>query len=184
MSTTIYGYTFDHPITPLEAELYAFREGITPEEGGLGKFQHFKNAADIIWPDLIWHPWLERQIESLCENEWVSWTGCAASGKTYGSSLYALVWWLADPQHSSVILTSTTAKMIRKRAWANVQQLWNSASSQFVGNMVDSKTTLQATKGDDKNAIFAVAVLDGATSKAVANIQGIHSERILSLIHI
>ena len=39
-------------------------------------------------------------------------------------------------------------------------------SSQFVGNMVDSKTTLQATKGDDKNAIFAVAVLDGATSKS------------------
>ena len=182
VSTTIYGYTFDHPITPLEAELYAFREGITPEEGGLGKFQHFKNAADIIWPDLIWHPWLERQIESLCENEWVSWTGCAASGKTYGSSLYALVWWLADPQHSSVILTSTTAKMIRKRAWANVQQLWNNASSQFVGNMVDSKTTLQATKGDDKNAIFAVAVLDGATSKAVANIQGIHSERILCIV--
>ena len=48
--------------------------------------------------------------------------------------------------------------------------------------MVDSKTCLQASKGDDKNAIFAIAVLDGATSKSVANIQGVHSERILCIV--
>ena len=173
---------FDHPVSELEVELYAFREGISLDEGGLGRYQHFKNATNLIWPDMIWNPWLERQIESLCENDWVSWTGCAASGKTYASSLYALVWWLADPQHSSVILTSTTAKMIRKRAWANIQQLWRSSTAKFPGNMVDSKTTLQATKGDDKSAIFAIAVLDGSTSKAVANIQGIHSERILAIV--
>ena len=131
---------------------------------------------------MIWHPWLERQIESLCDHSWISWTGCAASGKTYASSLYALVWWLADPSHSSVILSSTTAKMIRKRSWSNIQQLWRTSSSKFVGNMVDSKTTLQSVKGDDKNAIFGIAVLDGATSKAVANIQGIHSERILCIV--
>ena len=177
-----YGLSFSYPVSQLEIELYAFREGLTPDEGGLGRYEHFKRAADLVWPDLIWNPWLERQIESLCENQWVSWTGCAASGKTYGSSLYAMIWWLADPQHSSVILSSTTAKMIRKRAWANIQHLWRSSESQFPGNMVDSKTTLQAVKGDDKNAIFAIAVLDGSTSKAVANIQGIHSERVLAII--
>lgn len=182
VSTAIYGYHFDHPISQLEAELYAFREGIGPEEGGLGRYEHFCNAVAIIWPDMIWHPWLERQIESLCDHSWISWTGCAASGKTYASSLYALVWWLADPSHSSVILSSTTAKMIRKRSWSNIQQLWRTSSSKFVGNMVDSKTTLQSVKGDDKNAIFGIAVLDGATSKAVANIQGIHSERILCIV--
>ena len=182
LGDTKYGMNFDHPVSDLEAELYAFRIGLTPDEGGLGKFGHFQNAANLIWPDLIWNPWLERQIESMCENDWVSWTGCAASGKTYGSALYCMLWWIADPQHSSVILTSTTAKMIRKRAWANIQHLWRSAQGQFPGNMVDSKTTLQSVKGDDKNAIFAVAVLDGSTSKAVANIQGIHSERILAIV--
>lgn len=182
LGDTKYGMNFDHPVSDLEAELYAFRIGLTPDEGGLGKFSHFQNAANLIWPNLIWNPWLERQVESLCENNWVSWTGCAASGKTFGSSLYAMLWWLADPQHSSVILTSTTAKMIRKRAWANVQHLWRTAQGQFPGNMVDSKTTLQSVKGDDKNAVFAVAVLDGTTSKAVANIQGIHSERILAIV--
>tara|TARA_B110000438_G_scaffold62609_2_gene63089 strand:+ start:3995 stop:5632 length:1638 start_codon:yes stop_codon:yes gene_type:complete len=166
----------------LELELYCFREGRSLASGGLGKFGHLKKAVNLVWPKTVWNPWLERQLESLCEYQWLGWTGCAASGKTYASSMYALIWWLADPLHSSVILTSTTAKMIRKRAWSNIQQLFYDADSQFVGNMVDSKTTLQARKGDDKNAIFAVAVMDGATSKAVANIQGIHSERILAIV--
>ena len=179
---TIYGMTFGHAVSPLEAELYAFRCGATIEEGGLGKFEHFKNVANMVWPDLIWNPWLERQIESMCDHSWVSWTGCAASGKTFASSLYAMVWWLADPMHSSVILTSTTAKMIRKRAWANIQHLWRTSAGQFPGNMVDSKTTLQAVKGADKEAIFAGAVLPGSTSKAVATIQGIHSERRLAIV--
>ena len=48
--------------------------------------------------------------------------------------------------------------------------------------MVDSKTTLQAIRGDDKHAIFAIPVLDGATSKSVANIQGIRSPRTMVIV--
>jgi len=177
-----YGISTDYPLSELELELYCFREGLTIDRGGLGKYGHLKNAINLVWPDTIWNPWLERQLESLCEYQWLAWTGCAASGKTYASSMYALIWWLADPNHSSVILTSTTAKMIRKRAWSNIQSLYNGSSSKFIGNMVDSKTCLQSKKGDDKSAIFAVAVLDGSTSKAVANIQGIHGERILAIV--
>jgi hypothetical protein len=92
-----------------------------------------------------------------------------------------MTWWIAKPQASSVILTSTTAKMIRKRAWANIQQLHRGCKG-FPGNLVDSKTTLQSVKGDDKNAIFAIPVLEGTTSKAVANIQGVHSSRILVIV--
>lgn len=181
LDDTKYGLRFSYPVTDLEVELYCFRVGRTPEKGGLGKYGHFKNASDIIWPDLEWNLWLERQIESLCENQWVSWTGCAASGKTFASALYALVWWLADPSNSTVLLASTTARMIRKRTWANIQTLWRDSNG-LPGNMVDSKTTLQSVRGSDKAAIFAVAVLDGSTSKAVANIQGVHSDRVLSIV--
>jgi hypothetical protein len=182
LDATTYGLSFDHPVTQLEVELYGFREDLTPDEGGLGRHGHCINAINLVWPDTIWNPWLKKQIESLCENQWVSWTGCAASGKTYASTMYAMIWWLADPNHSSVMLASTTAKMIRKRAWANVQELFRSAHGTFPGNLVDSKTTLQSRRGQDRAAIFALAVMDGATSKAVANIQGIHSERILCII--
>ncbi len=177
-----YGLNFGATLSQLEIELYCFRINHQPEAGGLGRYPHFRNAAKILWPKLVWHDWLEKQIESLCENRWVSWAGCAASGKTFGSALYAMVWWLANPAQSVVVLTSTTAKMIRKRCWSNIQHLYSSCDGRFPGNMVDSKTTLQAVKGDDRNAIFAIAVLEGSTTKAVANIQGIHAPRVLVII--
>ena len=125
---------------------------------------------------------LERQTESLCENQWVCWAGCGASGKTYAASLYSMVYFLAAPLQTSIILTSTTAKMIRKRAWPVIQDLYRTCKGGYPAHMVDSKTTLQAIRGDDKHAIFAIPVLDGATSKAVANIQGIRSPRTMVIV--
>jgi hypothetical protein len=71
--------------------------------------------------------------------------------------------------------------MIRKRMWANLQDLVRKSRG-FPGNMVDSKMALQAIKGDDRHSISAIAVAEGNTSKAVANIQGIHAERVMVII--
>ena len=136
----------------------------------------------MLWPKLIWNPWLEKQIQSLCENQWLVWSGCGASGKTYAAALYSMIYFLAAPLHTSIILTSTTAKMIRKRAWPVIQELHRTCKGGYPAHMVDSKTTLQAVRGDDKHAIFAIPVLDGATSKAVANIQGIRSARTMVIV--
>ncbi len=176
-----YKLSLSAQLNPLELELFCYRNGHPRENGGLGRFGHCKKAIELLWPKLIWNDWLTKQIRSLCENQWVCWAGCAGSGKTFGASLYSMVFWLADAACSSVILTSTTAKMIRKRAWAVIQQLHGSTSG-FPGNLVDSKMTLQARKGDDKHAIFGIAVAEGNTSKAVANIQGIHTKRQLVII--
>ncbi len=67
--------------------------------------------------------------------------------------------------------------MVRRRIWPVIQELYNSAAEQ-VGNLVDSKTTLQARKGDDKHGIFAIAIKDGPVASAVADIQGVHAERM------
>lgn len=169
-------------LDPLVIELTAFLRRLPRSAGGLGAYGHFRQVAQILWPRLVWHDWLEKQIESLCEYKWVGWTGCAASGKTFAAALYSLVFWMADPPHTTVVLTSTTAKMIRKRAWAAIRKLVRECSVPFPGNMVDSKTTLQSEKGNDISAIFAQAVAEGDTAKAVANIQGIHNRRILAVI--
>ena len=174
--------SFSEGVGPLEIELFAFWAGLTPEMGGLGKINHFRNVVRMLWPKYIWHDWTDRQIGSLCDHKYVGWAGCAASGKTYGASLYAMIWWAVHPYDSAVVLTSTTGKMIRKRQWAALQELYHSCIGVFPGNMVDSKTTLQARAGDDKHGIFALPVLEGSTSKAAANIQGIHAKRILVII--
>lgn len=176
-----YGIRSPVKIPDLELELYAFRNRLQPNEGGLGTFDHFRNATKMIWPKMSWNPWLEAQVESLCDYDYVGWAGCGASGKTYGATLFATVWWLANPLKSTVVLTSTTAKMIRKRMWANLQDLVRKTRG-FPGNMVDSKMALQAVKGDDRHSISAIAVAEGNTSKAVANIQGIHAERVMVII--
>ena len=176
-----YGIRSPVKIPDLELELYAFRNRLQPNEGGLGTFDHFVNATKMLWPKMSWNPWLEAQVESLCEHDYVGWAGCGASGKTFGATLFATVWWLANPSKTTVVLTSTTAKMIRKRMWANLQDLVRKSRG-FPGNMVDSKMALQAVKGDDRHSISAIAVAEGNTSKAVANIQGIHAERVMVII--
>lgn len=135
-----------------------------------------------MWPKLSWNPWLERAIQCLCDHQWSTWAGCGASGKTFAASLFSMVWFAADPLNSSIILTSTTGKMIRKRAWPVIQELYRTCEGGYPAHMVDSKTTLQAIRGDDKHAIFAIPVLDGSTSKAVANIQGIRSPRTFVIV--
>ena len=176
-----YGIRSPVKIPDLELELYAFRNRLQPNEGGLGTFNHFVNVSKMVWPKMSWNPWLEAQVESLCEHDYVGWAGCGASGKTFGATLFATVWWLANPSKTTVVLTSTTAKMIRTRMWANLQELVRKSRG-FPGNMVDSKMSLQAIKGDDRHSISAIAVAEGNTSKAVANIQGIHAERVMVII--
>lgn len=190
-----YGVELSRPLNDLELELYCFRTSRTLEQGGLGKYRHFRNACSIILPKLKWNPWLEAMIQSLCDDHYavkvgpvtqrkIAWAGAGGSGKTFGAALYAFIWWLADPVNSIVVLTSTSAKMIRKRMWPMISNFYIQVRDNFgdCGHIIDSKTTIQATKGDDKHAIFAIAVGEGETNKAAANIQGMHANRFFVLL--
>ncbi len=186
-----YGVQFADYWSDLEIELWCFENDHPTDKGGLGAYRHFRNAARLAFPNVEWSNWTVDQLESLCENKFNSWTGCAAAGKSFSSGIFAMLWWLVAPNESSVVLTSTTGKMVRKRVWPVIQELYHGCKKipespvlryGFPGNMVDSKTSLQASKGDDKHGIYAIAVRDGSTQKAVAEIQGVHSKRMLIII--
>ncbi|MBA3357414.1 MAG: hypothetical protein H0U18_16040 [Pyrinomonadaceae bacterium] len=195
-----YGYAFNGEMMPLHIELMTFKLGSVE-----GKFYHMKKVLAITMPDLQWNDWLERQISTFCDDSYayksgdtifrnISLVGCASAGKTFSAGIYAYHWWLADPSKSIAILTSTTKEMIGRRVWPVIQgchhNFKRNASKHFkvqedkmpCGNLVDSKKILSATKGDEKHAISAIAVRDGETSKAEANIRGQHAERILVMI--
>src|SRR5687767_3670191 len=186
-----YGLMFHPASTEIEIELLCFRRGHPREDGGLGKYGHLKKALALIWPDLVRHEWMEWRLRKLCEYSTNAWAGSAVSGKSHDSILYAMVWWLALPEDSSVILTSTTGTLIKKRLWPVLTELFDSAvqipnsptmAMGFPGNLVDSKTLLQARRGDEKHGIFMIPIKAGPVSAAVANIQGIHSRRMLVII--
>ena len=98
--------------------------------------------------------------------------------------------WLASPANSIAYFTSTSRTMVRRRIWTIIQKYGRGGLSntktkdwlEFGGNMVDSKTTLQLEKGDDKHSISALAVALGDTGEAVAKLSGQHEERILLVI--
>jgi len=180
-SLTTYNQKWPKQATQLDIELSCFRRSWPKEKGGLGQYGHLCNAIKIIWPGLIWHDWLHRTLLSLCTYKTNAFTGCGSASKTFNAGLFGLVFWLADPGNTTVIFTSTTGKMVRKRIWPVIQKLYANYPD-CPGNMIDSKTALQASKGDDKHGIFALAVREGPTQKAVADIQGMHAERILIVI--
>jgi len=195
MATTKYGWTAPDQWVPVlsdyEWRLNAFREDPPEDVGGVGRYRHFKALSKMTWPKLDWHDWNERMIRALSRHSTVCMAGCAAAGKTFTAAHWAMIWWMADGANSSVILTSTTGKSIRRRIWPAIQYLYQNAETDkktialqdgFPGNMVDSKTMLQAQKGDDKHGLFAIAVREGPVSKAVADIQGVHSSRMLIII--
>jgi hypothetical protein len=176
-----YGIRTNVPLRPADVEAYAFRNRLQPEEGGLGTLGHFDALSNILLPKVARNPWMNRGIESLIDYKEVAWAGCGAAGKTFTAAYFAMLWWAANPLESAVIMTSTTSKMVRKRMWSAIQEMYRNSTG-FPGRMVDSKMSLQAVKGDDKHCISAIAVEEGSKEKAIGNIQGIHAKRVLVII--
>ncbi|MBM2845748.1 MAG: hypothetical protein HW407_1060 [Bacteroidetes bacterium] len=168
------------------------------------RFYHLREMIRMTMPGLEWNEWLERQMGAYCEDSYahkigstvfrsVNLVGCASSGKTFSAGVFAFHWWLAAPWESIVILTSTTREMVGSRIWPIIRKCHNSARENLgvvfgvkglieIGNMVDSKKMLQVEKGNEKNTIKAIAVRDGETNKAEANIRGQHARRILIVV--
>lgn len=148
----------------------------------------FKRISDFIVPGWFeWHSWTNRLVDGLCNYRWLAAAGCAGACKTRNAAGYGCSWWLSAPKESSVILCSTTMKMLRKRGWAEIHNYHDSMiKSGFAptgyGNFVDSRTLWQCAQGDDKHAIFGKAVADGDINQAAADIQGIHTKRQMIII--
>ena len=181
--------TYGLPVLPpqfhnqLMYEMQAFRIRWPLEKGGLPRYQHFRNGCRLLWPWLKWNPWMERQCEVFCNQPFSAVAGCAGSSKTTTSVIYAVFWWLCGIQDSAVVLTSVSKQNIRSRAWNWVQKLYSGIEGIRIGNMVDSRTTWQGTKGDDRHCVCALAVREGSTQKAVSRLQGFHPDgRMLVIV--
>jgi hypothetical protein len=200
-----YGLSFPVQLNDLELEYWCFKRSHPTDKGGLGKYRHFLNISRMVLPETKFHDWSRIQIQSLCSTEYavqigsvihryVYWPGCAAAAKTFSSAHYAFLWWLASPMTSTVILTSTSGKMVKTRIWPKIQDFFYQArktlSDKFkvdeslikTGNLLDSQTILQREKGDSLRAIMALSVEPGELGKTVAKLQGIHNERILLIV--
>lgn len=207
-----YGIVSTIPLCARDNEWWAFKLDRTKEVGGLGKYEHFARAAWLTWPQFRakdaqgkpiysrnWNPWLVRNLKAFCSDAYavryggttirvIPLTGAAAAGKTQATALYSMGWWACDPDNSIAILTSTGKNMIRRRIWPAILGYHGSMADYdtneklTTGYVVDSKTSILHRKGDDQRAIFALAVAEGETQKALNSLKGMHAPRILVVI--
>lgn len=165
---------------------------------GISPYQHLRRAAELLVPDSVWHPWRVERFQSLCDDDDAfhvgdvtirnqAWVGPGSAGKTADAALFGYLFWLAAPDISYVILTSTSKQKIRQRAWSVIQECHLATRSildegDSCGHMLNSTLELQAERGDSKHSIFAQAIETGEVPKAVQNLLGVHAPRICVII--
>jgi hypothetical protein len=195
MPTTKYGLVFPDFYSPAAIELACFDRWHSAENGGLGRYGHFKNALKLLFPDREYNPWDDLRARAFCDRDnWVEVgggsqlfhshanVGCASSGKTDFWATVAVLWWMANPMESSVAITSIHKKMIRQRSWSIIQRCYHALNDGKFGQMIDSQMEWRAAKGDGKHSIMALAAGEGETNKAVQALAGLHTKRIMIVI--
>lgn len=195
-------------ITPFQAELFLFYygnqlaanpywrpKGSVPgmlgssdiPYTGDGRFEHFKNIAQALFPKTFqWHDWSEKAGRAFCENRSVAICGAGGSGKSTTAGLYALIWMLAAPNDSAVLIASTSIDAAKKRIWKNIRQYYTEMVklTRKVGETVligNPRPCIRASKTDTAHGIYVVAVAKGEVEKGVEALKGFHPKRLLMI---
>ena len=166
---------------------------------GFGAFYHRRALIQALWPnDYEWNDWNERRLRGFCKYNWNTWLGPGASCKSTDAARFAVEFYLEAPSSTSVVIVSTTFKMLRRRIWSEIVRYHESIptsiewklddgsikkeSMGYCGELLDSDTMIRWKKGDPKHGIFGIAVEEGPVEQAVNNIFGIHPDRYLLVL--
>lgn len=192
------------PSASIELQM-CYNPVLAKASGFLGRYQHLRNAVELIWNEprrklyeqrgmkgyderkhdvFIWNEWTELMMETMCEGRWATniW-GPNASWKTTSVALYVLCAWFAAPDRTSVVVTSTSIPGLKKRIWGEVLKFYRLARS-GIGFLNTSDLAIRFIKGDDKNGIFGVAtgMDEGDVDKACNKIIGYHNTYVYAAV--
>lgn len=148
---------------------------------GNGAFWHRRERIKMLWPEYEWNRWSDRRLWADSNSNWLTWIGPASSAKSTDGAIFDLEYWLQAPHETAIIFCSTTMKMLRKRIWAEVvrwHQKLDPRALGPVGELMDSVTTIRWEQGDDRHAIFGLAVEEGNIEEVINNLVGIKAKRL------
>lgn len=178
-----YGITWSDEFDDLNIELACFKHDHSPENGGLGKAEHFRRAATILWGNnkrkqFIWHPWADKMLEAACQWKYLSVAGAGGIGKSEFFAIWAIINWMSDPIRTMVVVTSTTLKASRKRIWGCITEFFN-AVPKMPGKLVDSIGIIRTLGGSDKSGITLVAGEAAREKESMDKLIGCHNNRVI-----
>jgi hypothetical protein len=184
-----YGKVFPPGTNDLTIELHCFLHGHSEEKGGLGKFGHFRNVVNMLWnrpgspKPFVWTDWAEEMFRAACENQYLAVAGCASSGKSHNFAIWGIVNYLAAPQQTLVMATSTTLREARGRIWKSISAYWTAVPG-MPGKMVDSVGRIRGlhesdpTEFWDGTGIVLIPSEKKSEREAVGKLVGIKAPRV------
>lgn len=153
-----------------------------------------KKAHDYLWSKdtATWHYWTERRFRAHCEGwSYITYAGGASTAKSYDAAKIALIFWLANPQHRTVVIASTTLESLGARIWGYVTKALNAMEVklpfQYMGGqspkiLYPSDKKVGGKIKDTIHGMFAVAAKSGDAEKSISTWIGRHPDEALMLV--
>jgi hypothetical protein len=186
---TRYGREWPLGATELDIELIMFREGYGPEQGGLGKFEHYRRITSALWPWVEQHAWWETFARTACEgHKYITIAGPGSSSKTFSAAQWAVVNWLCSPHNTMVICLSTTVELSRRRIWKDVTKFYRGAVDadgnpiKFPGKLIETPTPIIYLPEDPTagktSSISVLPTEKGKEAQTSAKLVGLKNPRV------
>lgn len=185
----------DDSISDLEVHLHCIRKGGSwvnnaGTQCGLGLYEHYKAAMQLLWPDDHWHRWVDDEVRLLAENVISVIIGPADSGKTYiAGGKWALVEYWAAPSDTLVVVSSTDMRGLELRVWGAIKSLFNRALDRFpflAGRPLESLHCITTDEIDEdqerartlNRGIVCIPCLQGGRYTGLGKYHGIKAPRL------
>lgn len=203
-SKIVYNLEFDEFEHPAMVELYIWRNYAHCKKLGgklLERWEHMKNAVQILFPEeftvqkdgytfnqrgYVWNKWMERRCKSFMngdkDRQFQTWWGASATGKSTDAGILALCAWLASPHDTTVIVCSTTSKMLEKRIWREVVKFYKLREHELPGILRRSTTSILFDPDNPLSGIHGVAVQMGSQADALGNLIGMHNKYVYLIV--
>ncbi len=200
------------PVSQIVKELYGFKANGS-EPGFMSRYEHGLRLVRLLWPDfldlfkvwtdhrtgkksLIWNTFFMRVFKACCEHDTVGLTGCASSGKTFAVAAYAILRFMAEPEETTIMVSTTAGTDAERRIWGEIKKLHEKATGVFrVGTLIDylKVITFQPSaellgsrsveSRDIRNGIMLMPIPPGGEgAKAMGKIIGTKNKKMVWII--
>lgn len=190
----LYGASWPISAEPAQIELACIKLGgqwadpVTGATCGLGLCHHIIAFSRLAWPWFFWHRWntdvlLPEMVRNRCR---LAIFGPSSTGKSSLTSLVNLVFYFANPDNTTVLITSTTREALELRIWGEIKMFFREAKEKFPwlpGNLTDSKQCI-TTDGkevegrDARNGVIGRPTKRGNEWVGLGDFVGIKNDHI------
>lgn len=180
----LYGLLVPKGTAQIAVELMCYKNDRRPEQGGLGKHQHFVNAFKLMWPKYEWSEWVEKIVEAWCTYKWIIIIGHQRASKTYTIAHCVLLDYLADPNNTLSSMATVTFEGLTLRMWSDLMHAAESATGYDIKKILRLQSTTNKLRVYPKEAkseaaekfqIHGIAVTQ--SEDAEGRIRGGHAPR-------